>query len=144
MRFELMYVCEQRPQRPSRTRSEPYFYHSLDIHLSSRNTLVLRHVQGSMDGHVCGLTRTRRWFRAVKMRPILGRIPGPAQATQFAGHSARESREPCSKIIEGPSGGIVVKFVRSASVARGSRVQIPDTDLHTAHQATLWRPTYNK
>ena len=37
----------------------------------------------------------------------------------------------------------VVKFVYSASVAWGSQVQILGTDLHTTHQAMLWRhPTY--
>ena len=39
--------------------------------------------------------------------------------------------------------GIVVKFTHSALKAWGSWVQIPGADLHTAHQATLWRhPTY--
>ena len=39
--------------------------------------------------------------------------------------------------------GQVVKFTHSTLVAWGSRVQIPGTDLHTAHQAMLWRcPTY--
>ena len=34
-------------------------------------------------------------------------------------------------------GGVVVKFTRSALVARGSPVPILGTDLHTAHQAML-------
>lgn len=40
--------------------------------------------------------------------------------------------------------GTMVKLVSSASVARGSQVWIPGTDLRTAHQAMLWQhPTYN-
>ena len=35
--------------------------------------------------------------------------------------------------------GQVVKFMHSASAARGSPVQILGTDLHTAHQAMLWQ-----
>ena len=43
----------------------------------------------------------------------------------------------------GLPGGTVVEFTRSASVARGSQVQIPGADLHIAHQAMLWQhPTY--
>ena len=43
----------------------------------------------------------------------------------------------------GRPGGAVVKFMCSASAARGSQVQIPDVDLHTTHQAKLWwHPTY--
>ena len=43
----------------------------------------------------------------------------------------------------GWSGGVVVKFVHSASAAQGSQVQNPGADLHGAHQAMLWwRPTY--
>ena len=39
--------------------------------------------------------------------------------------------------------GIVVKLVLSTSVAWGSQVQIPDVDLHAAHQAMLLRhPAY--
>ena len=39
----------------------------------------------------------------------------------------------------------MVGFVYSASVAWGLQVQIPGTDLHTAHQAMLWwSPTYKK
>ena len=38
---------------------------------------------------------------------------------------------------------IVVKFMCSASTARGFQVWILGMDLHTAHQATLWwHPTY--
>ena len=37
----------------------------------------------------------------------------------------------------------MVKFAHSASAARGSQVRILGTDLHAAHQATLWQcPTY--
>ena len=37
----------------------------------------------------------------------------------------------------------MVKFVRSASAARVSQVQILGADLDTAHQATLWQyPSY--
>ena len=47
------------------------------------------------------------------------------------------------KITRGWPGGVVVKFVHSASVVRGSLVQISGADTHTAHQAMLWqRPTY--
>ena len=35
---------------------------------------------------------------------------------------------------------VVVKFTHSTSPAQGSRVQMPGTDLHTAHQPMLWRP----
>ena len=35
----------------------------------------------------------------------------------------------------GQPDGIVVKFMYSALVARGSQVQISGVDLHTAHQA---------
>ena len=35
--------------------------------------------------------------------------------------------------------GPVVKFVHSASEARGFRVQILGTDLNTAHQVMLWQ-----
>ena len=34
--------------------------------------------------------------------------------------------------------GVVVKLVGSALAAQGSQVHIPGTDLHIAHQATLW------
>ena len=40
-------------------------------------------------------------------------------------------------------GGIVIRFAYSTLVAWGSQIQILGTDLHTAHQAVLWRcPTY--
>ena len=43
----------------------------------------------------------------------------------------------------GRLGGIVVKFTCSACLAWSLQVQIPDVDLHTAHQAMLWwHPTY--
>ena len=39
--------------------------------------------------------------------------------------------------------GVVLKFTHSSSVAWGLQVQILGTDLHTAHQAMLWRhPMY--
>ena len=39
--------------------------------------------------------------------------------------------------------GVVVKFTRSTSAARGLWVQIPGVDLHTAHQAMFWQhPRY--
>ena len=58
------------------------------------------------------------------------------QKTKYQPHSKKERSR-------GWPGGAVVKFMYSASVAQGSRVQIPGTDLHTAHQAMLkWRPTY--
>ena len=47
------------------------------------------------------------------------------------------------KIFEGQPGGVVVKFMHSASAAQGLQVQILSFDLHTTHQAMLWqRPTY--
>ena len=52
---------------------------------------------------------------------------------------------PVNKILTiwGQAGGVVVKFSHSTSVAWGSWVQIPGTDLDTAHQAMLWwHPTY--
>ena len=43
----------------------------------------------------------------------------------------------------GQPGGIVVKFVHSASASRSSQVQIPGRDLHITYQAMLRRhPTY--
>ena len=39
----------------------------------------------------------------------------------------------------GQPGGVVVKFVHSASAAWGLQVQILDVDLHTTHQAMLWQ-----
>lgn len=42
------------------------------------------------------------------------------------------------KIFRSQPGGIVFKFVHSALVAWGSRIQIPGVDLHIAHQAMLW------
>ena len=43
----------------------------------------------------------------------------------------------------GRPGGIVVKFAHSASADMDLQVQILGVDLHTAHQAMLWRrPTY--
>ena len=46
--------------------------------------------------------------------------------------------------FRGQPGGVVVEFTQSSLAAQGSPVRIPGTDLHTAHQATLWqRPTYN-
>ena len=43
----------------------------------------------------------------------------------------------------GRPGGIVIKFACSILVAQGSWFWIPGADLHTAHQALLWRhPTY--
>ena len=47
------------------------------------------------------------------------------------------------KQLEGSLGGVLVKFVHSASAAWGLWLQIPGMDLHTTHQATLWWcPTY--
>ena len=43
----------------------------------------------------------------------------------------------------GQPGGIVANFACSVLAAWGLQVQIPGTDLHSAHQATLWQhPTY--
>ena len=55
------------------------------------------------------------------------------QVGLVSSHEPFKSRE-----FWGPAGG-VVKFACSASVARGSRVQIPGVDLHAAHQAVLWQ-----
>ena len=53
---------------------------------------------------------------------------------ELLGDNKEELGQPC---------GIVVKFVRSASVAQRSRIQILGADLCTAHQAMLrWHPTY--
>ena len=41
-------------------------------------------------------------------------------------------------------GGRVVKFARSASAARGSQIWILVADLHTSHQAMLWRHPTDK
>ena len=38
----------------------------------------------------------------------------------------------------GQPGGSVVKFACSASLARGSQVQLPGVDLRTTYQAMLW------
>ena len=39
----------------------------------------------------------------------------------------------------------MLKSAHSALVAQGLQVQIPGMDLHTAHEAMLWRhPTYKK
>ena len=39
-------------------------------------------------------------------------------------------------------GGAEVKFARYALEARGSPVQIPDVDLHSTCQATLWQVSH--
>ena len=48
----------------------------------------------------------------------------------------------CQKCGErGQPGGIVVKFMHSASVVQGSQIWILGADLHTTQQAMLrWRP----
>ena len=49
------------------------------------------------------------------------------------------------KVLQGPARGVVVKFACSASAASGLWVWILGVDLHTAHQAVLWRrPIYKK
>ena len=46
-------------------------------------------------------------------------------------------------LVKGRPGGIVVKFTSSSLLAQGSLAQILGVDLHTTHQAMLWRnPTY--
>ena len=46
---------------------------------------------------------------------------------------------------QGRPGAVAVKFARSASVARGSWVQILGMDLRDIYQAILWQhPTYNR
>ena len=48
-----------------------------------------------------------------------------------------------NNILGDQPGGVVVKFKHSTSAAQGSQVRIPGVELHTAHQAILWRgPTY--
>ena len=42
----------------------------------------------------------------------------------------------------GWAGGAVVKFAHSASVARGSPVQIPGADPPTTYQAMLWQVSH--
>ena len=42
-------------------------------------------------------------------------------------------------LFRGQPGGVVVKFMHSASAAQGLLVKIPGMDLHTSHQAKLWR-----
>ena len=42
------------------------------------------------------------------------------------------------KYFQGRHGGIVVKFMHSASVAWDLQVQIPGGDLHATRQAVLW------
>ena len=45
--------------------------------------------------------------------------------------------------FRGQLGGVVVGFMHSTLAAWALQVQIPGTDLHTAHQAVLWQcPTY--
>ena len=43
------------------------------------------------------------------------------------------------KTCWGLAGGVVVGFVCSTLMAKGSRVRIPGIDLHTAHQAMQWQ-----
>ena len=52
-------------------------------------------------------------------------------------HKSKEQNISLSTTPGGRPSGRVVKFTRSASVARGSPVQIPGLDLHTACQAML-------
>ena len=55
----------------------------------------------------------------------------------------RESNNNKKNCVEGQPSGVVVKFVDSSLVAQGLQVQMPGADLHTTHQAMLWRcPTY--
>ena len=61
------------------------------------------------------------------------------------GQQGDQSKGLVSKIHSmcGWPSGLVLKFTCHASVARGSQVHIPGTDLHTAHQAMSWqRPIY--
>ena len=41
--------------------------------------------------------------------------------------------------MRGQPSGVVVKFVRSPSLAQGSWIQILGADLHTTHQIMLWQ-----
>ena len=46
-------------------------------------------------------------------------------------------------IVGGWPGGVMVKFARFIAAAHGSQVPILGMDLHTTHQAMLWRdPKY--
>ena len=48
-----------------------------------------------------------------------------------------------TKTLGGWPGGVVVKFVHSASATQGPQVRIPGMRLHTTLQAMLWRhPKY--
>ena len=77
------------------------------------------------------------WSLLVWFFPFDVRIPG--SLTKLT-----ESESPRTEPSWGWPAGIVVKFTRSALAARGSLIRILGADLHTAHQAMLWRcPTYN-
>ena len=72
------------------------------------------------------------------------KIPGLLFWFLMSSYSLTHSTNPLLKSYLGdlPS-GVAVKFMRSASVAQGSPVQIPGTDLHTAGKPCCGRhPTY--
>ena len=48
-------------------------------------------------------------------------------------------KQTLKKGVSGRPGGVAVKFTCSTAEAQGSPAQILGTDLHTAHQAMLWR-----
>lgn len=68
-------MCEQRPQGPPAPAHKPYFCQSLDTHLSSRNALALRHLEGSVDGHVRGRMRTRAKAQSSRRETCAGENP---------------------------------------------------------------------
>ena len=57
----------------------------------------------------------------------------------WAEAEARVGLPELKRIMRGWPCGIVVRFVHSTSMAWGLQVQIPGTDLQTAHQVMLWQ-----
>ena len=79
---------------------------------------------------------------------LLASIPAPPLTIKSVNLAllSRRKKAPSLRMERrtGPN-GIVVRFAYSTWVAWGSWVWIPDVDLHTAHQATLWQhPTYKQ
>src|SRR3712207_7118548 len=67
-------------------------------------------------------------------------IRRPPRSTLFPYTTLFRSKSSFTNILYwGWPSGVVVKFACYALVAQGSWAQIPGADLHTAHQATLWR-----
>ena len=49
-----------------------------------------------------------------------------------------------NRLKSGRAGDVVVDLMCSASLDWGLQVWMPGTDLHTAHQAMLWRCPHTK